>query len=202
MLDRRRLTNRGPFVRQLEERIADYVGVNHCIAMTNGTIALEIAIRALGMTGEVIVPSMTFIATAHSLQWQQIKPVFCDIDPATHNVDPNRIEELITPLTTGIIGVHVWGRPCEIDLLSENAGRNNLKLLFDAAHAFGCSYKGKMIGNFGDAEVLSFHATKFFNTFEGGAVLTNDDLLAEKNRLMKNWSCLFSRGSLEGNLFR
>lgn len=187
LLDRRWLTNNGPFVQEFEQRVADYLGVKHCIAMCNATVALEIAIRAMGMTGEVIVPSFTFIATAHALQWQEITPVFCDVDPRSHNIDPGRIEEMITPRTTGIIGVHVWGRPCEIEVITEIADKHHLKLLFDAAHAFGCSYKQRMIGNFGDAEVLSFHATKFFNTFEGGAVTTNDDDLARKIRLMKNF---------------
>lgn len=187
ILDRRWLTNSGQYVKELEQRIAELVGVKHCIAMCNATVALEIAIRALGLTGEVIVPSFTFIATAHALQWQQIVPVFCDIDPATHNIDPGRAEELITPRTTGIIGVHVWGRACDTEALGEIAQRNNLRLLFDAAHAFACSYKGRMIGGFGNAEVFSFHATKFFNTFEGGAVTTNDDELATKIRLMKNF---------------
>ena len=187
MFDRRWLTNNGPYVREFEQRLADYVGAKHCIAMTNGTIALEIAIRALGMTGEVIVPSFTFIATAHALQWQEITPVFCDIDPQTHNLDPAKIEAMITPRTSGVIGVHVWGRPSEIDALTNIARKHNLKLLFDAAHAFGSSYRGQMIGNFGDAEVYSFHATKFFNAFEGGAIVTNNDNLAAKVRLMKNF---------------
>jgi dTDP-4-amino-4,6-dideoxygalactose transaminase len=155
--------------------------------MCNGTIALEIAIRALGLSGEVIVPSFTFVATAHALQWQQIEPVFCDIDPNTHTIDPGRIEELVTPRTSGIIGVHLWGTPCDIASLSEIAERRNLRLLFDAAHAFGCSGQGSMIGNFGDAEVFSFHATKFVNTFEGGAVVTNNEELAHKMRLMQNF---------------
>jgi dTDP-4-amino-4,6-dideoxygalactose transaminase len=187
LLDRHWLTNKGPFVRQFEQRVADLLGVKHCVAVCNGTVAMEIAIRALGLHGEVIVPSFTFIATAHALQWQEITPVFCDVDPATHNLDPVRVEAMITPRTTGIIGVHVWGRPCAIEALSEIAQRHGLKVLFDAAHAFGCSYKGRMVGNFGAAEVLSFHATKFFNTFEGGAVVTNDDELAVKVRLMKNF---------------
>ena len=187
LLDRRWLTNNGPYVQEFERRIADMMGVKHCIAMCNGTIALEIAIRAAGLSGEVIVPSFTFIATAHALQWQGITPVFCDLDPSTHNIDPRQVEQMITPRTTGIIGVHVWGRPCDVDALNEIAYHHNLKLLFDAAHAFGCSYKGSMIGNSGDAEVFSFHATKFFNTFEGGAVLTNNDELAGKTRLMKNF---------------
>ena len=187
LLDRRWLTNNGPFVQEFERRIADFLGVKHCIAMCNATVALEIATRALGLHGEVIIPSFTFIATAHALQWQEITPVFCDVDPATHNLDPARVEAMITPRTTGIIGVHVWGRPCAIEALSEIAQRRHLKLMFDAAHAFGCSHGGRMIGNFGQAEVFSFHATKFLNTFEGGAVVTNDDDLAAKIRLMKNF---------------
>ena len=187
LLDRRWLSNNGPFVQELEQRIADLLGVKHCIAMCNATVALEIAIRATGLAGEVIMPSFTFVATAHALQWQEITPVFCDVDPQTHNVNPHRIEEMITPRTTGIIGVHVWGRPCNVEVLTEIAQRHRLKLLFDAAHAFGCSHKGRMIGNYGNAEVFSFHATKFFNTFEGGAITTNDDTLAAKIRLMKNF---------------
>lgn len=187
MLDRRWLSNNGPYVQEFERRIADMIGVKHCIAMCNGTVALEIAIRSLELKGEVIVPSFTFVATAHALQWQQITPVFCDIDPRTHTIDPSCIEKMITPRTTGIIGVHLWGRPCDIESLEEIAASHRLKLLFDAAHGFGCSYKGGMIGSFGSAEVFSFHATKFFNTCEGGAIVTDDDALADKIRLMKNF---------------
>ncbi|HVM48660.1 MAG TPA: DegT/DnrJ/EryC1/StrS family aminotransferase, partial [Candidatus Acidoferrum sp.] len=185
--ERKWFTNNGPYVRQFEQKLVEMLGVRHCIPVCNATIAMELAIRALGQTGEVIVPSFTFIATAHALQWQGITPVFCDIDPATHNLDPAKVEQMITPRTTGVIGVHVWGRPCEVDALSDVARRHGLKLLFDAAHAFGCSAGGRMIGNFGDAEVFSFHATKFFNSFEGGAIATNDDKLAERIRLMKNF---------------
>jgi dTDP-4-amino-4,6-dideoxygalactose transaminase len=187
LLDRRWLSNDGPYVQELEKRITDILGVKHCIAMCNGTVALEIAIRAAELTGEVILPSFTFIATAHALQWQEITPVFCDIDPQTHTINPWRVEAMITPRTTGIIGVHVWGKPCDVETLTEVAQKHNLKLMFDASHAFGCSYQGYMIGNFGEAEVFSFHATKFFNTFEGGAVVTNNDELAAKIRLMKNF---------------
>jgi dTDP-4-amino-4,6-dideoxygalactose transaminase len=187
ILDRRWLTNGGRYVREFEQRIAELVDVKHCIVMCNATVALEIAIRALEMTGEVIVPSFTFVATAHALQWQQITPVFCDIDPRTHTLDPERVEQMITPRTTGIIGVHLWGRACNIEPLTEIANRQGLKLLFDSAHAFGCSYKGRMIGGFGNAEVFSFHATKFVNSLEGGAVVTNDAELAERIRLMKNF---------------
>jgi dTDP-4-amino-4,6-dideoxygalactose transaminase len=187
IIDRRWLTNRGALVQEFEARVARFLGVRHCIAMCNATVALEIAIRALGLRGEVIVPSFTFVATAHALQWQEITPVFCDVDPLTHNLNPAKIDAMITPRTTGIIGVHIWGHPCDVDALAEIAARRNLTLMFDAAHAFGCSYKGQMIGSFGMAEVFSFHATKFLNTFEGGAVVTNSDQLATKIRLMQNF---------------
>ncbi len=187
ILERRWLTNNGPYVQELEREISQLTNVKHCIAVNNATIGLEIAVRSLGLKGEVIVPSFTFIATAHALRWLGIRPVFCDVDPKTHNIDPAKVESLITPQTTGLIGVHLWGRPCHIDALTEISHKYGLKLLFDAAHGFGCSYKGTMIGNFGDAEVYSFHATKFLNSFEGGAIVTNDDELAEKMRAMKNF---------------
>ena len=187
ILDRNWLTNNGPLVREFESRIAEFLGVRHCIAMSNGTLALEIAIRATGMTGEVIVPAFTFVATPHSLKWQGITPVFCDVDPESMTVDPERLERLVTSRTTGIMGVHLWGRPCNVEALERIARKYNLTLIFDAAHAFGCSWKGKMIGGFGRAEVFSFHATKFFHSFEGGAVVTNDDELAARMRLMKNF---------------
>ena len=187
ILDRNWLTNNGPFVQEFESRIADFLGVKHCVAMCNATVALEIAIRAAGLEGEVIVPAYTFIATAHALQWQAITPVFCDLDPRTHNLDPAKIEPLITPRTSGIIGVHVWGRPCPIDELTAIARARDLTLMFDAAHAFGSSYRGRMVGGFGLASVLSFHATKFLNSFEGGAVVTDNDDLASRIRLMKNF---------------
>ncbi len=187
LLDRRWLTNNGPYVQELEKKVASMLQVRNCIAMCNGTIALEIAIRANKLGGEVIVPSFTFAATAHALEWQGIEPVFCDIDPRTHTSDPSKIESAITPRTTGIIGVHLWGRPCDVEAIIEIARKHDLKLLFDAAHAFGCTYRGRMLGNYGDAEILSFHATKVINAFEGGAVVTNDDALAEKMRLMRNF---------------
>ena len=187
MLDRHWLSNNGPFVQELEQKLAGYLGVKHCIAVCNATVALEIAARALGLQGEVILPSFTFIASAHALQWLGITPVFCDVDPLTHNIDPMKVENLITQHTTGILGVHVWGRACHIEKLSSIAKKHGLRLMFDAAHAFGCTHQGKMIGGFGELEVFSFHATKFFNSFEGGAVTTNNDELAEKLRGMRNF---------------
>ncbi|WP_208600172.1 DegT/DnrJ/EryC1/StrS family aminotransferase [Pseudomonas anguilliseptica] len=167
-LDNRWLTNNGPLVQEFEQRVADKLGVKHCVAMCNGTIALEIAIRALGLAGEVIVPSWTFVATAHALYWQGITPIFADIDPATHNLDPVAVRRMITPRTSGIIGVHVWGRAAPVDELQAIADEHGLKLMFDAAHAFGSSYQGQGIGQFGACEVFSFHATKSFNAMEGG----------------------------------
>ncbi len=187
VLERKWLTNDGPCVKDFEQRICELIGVRHCIAVCNATIGLEIAIKALGLSGEVILPSFTFIASAHALRWLGITPVFCDIDPATHNIDPLRVTEMITERTTAVIGVHVWGRPCKVDALVDLTRSHELKLLFDAAHAFGSSYKGRMIGSFGNAEIFSFHATKFINSFEGGAIVTNDDELAAKLRLARNF---------------
>jgi dTDP-4-amino-4,6-dideoxygalactose transaminase len=184
---RGQFTNDGPLVPALEERIAERLGVKHCLAISNGTAALQIAARAAGMEGEVIAPSFTFVATAHALQWQGIRPVFCDIDPGTHMLDPASAERLITPRTGGIVAVHLWGGPCDIEALTGLARNHGLPLLFDAAHAFGASHDGVMVGNFGSAEVFSFHATKLFHTFEGGAVATNDDALAARVRLLRNF---------------
>lgn len=187
ILARRWLSNNGPMLVEFEQRLVDTLGVRNCVAMCNGTIALEIATRALVLRGEVIVPSYTFVATAHALQWQEITPIFADIDPTTHTLDPDAVRSMITPRTTGILGVHLWGRASAIDELQALADERGLSLLFDASHGFGCSYKQRLLGNFGRCEVFSFHATKFFNTFEGGAVVTNDDKLAEKMRLMRNF---------------
>ena len=187
ILDRRWLTNHGPYVQAFEKRLCNYLGVKHCIAVCNATVGLEIAIRGLGLGGEVIVPSFTFPATAHALAWQGMTPVFCDVDPETHNIDPEQVERLITPRTTGILGVHVWGNACDTEALADIAARKGLRLLYDAAHALGCGHNGQMIGNFGDAEVFSFHATKFVNSGEGGAIVTNDDDLAETFRRLRSF---------------
>lgn len=187
IFERRWLSNNGPLVEQLEAKIAKLLGVQHCIAICNGTVALEIAIRALKLSGEVIVPSYTFIATAHALSWQGISPVFADIDKSTHNIDPDAVRRMITPRTTGILATHLWGNPANISTLKSIADEHGLKLIFDAAHAFLTGHDGQMIGGFGDAEVFSFHATKFFNTFEGGAITTNSQELADTMRLMRNF---------------
>src|SRR5919112_6869591 len=187
IIDSKRLTNNGPYVQEFERTISEMIGVKHCIAVCNATVGLEIAAQAAGLSGEVIVPSFTFVATAHALRWQGIEPIFCDVDWRTHNIDSDQVERLITPRTTGIVGVHLWGRPCDVDRLEEIASGHGLRLLFDAAHAFGCSHGGAMIGKNGHAEVFSFHATKFVNAFGGGAIVTNDGRLADSMRLMRNF---------------
>ena len=187
ILDSRWLTNNGATVQEFESRLTTVTGARHCVAVCNATLGLEIVARACGLTGEVIVPAFTFVATAHALEWVGLTPVFCDIDPATHNLDPEAVERLITSDTSAIVGVHVWGRPCAVGRLTDIARRHRLKLLFDAAHALGCTAGGQAIGGFGDAEVFSFHATKFVNAFEGGAIATNDDDLASRIRLMSNF---------------
>jgi len=187
IFERHWLTNDGQYVRELEQKLANYLGVKHCVAISNGTVALELAIRALGIEGNCIVPSMTFIATAHALKWQGIEPIFADINPQSYNVCVTDIERCINEQTTGIIAVHLYGRPAEVEKLQTLADKYDLRLMFDAAHAFGVSHNDKMIGCFGECEVFSFHATKVFNTFEGGAVTTQNDELAEKLRHMRNF---------------
>ena len=187
ILERRWLSNDGPMVREFERRISEFVGVKHCIAMCNATVALQLVTAALGLKGEVILPSFTFVATAHALKWQGITPVFADVDRKSHNIDPKAVERLVTPETTGIIGVHVWGRPCDTAGLQSIAGKHGLSLVFDAAHAFGSTSAEGAVGSFGICEVFSFHATKFVNSLEGGAVTTNDDELARSLRLTRNF---------------
>jgi dTDP-4-amino-4,6-dideoxygalactose transaminase len=187
VLDSGWLTNGGPLVRDFERRLAEECGVKHCIATSNGTVALELAIRALELAGEVIVPAFTFIATAHALAWHGLRPVFCDVDPATHTLDPLQVEQLIGPRTAAVLGVHLWGHACQIDELAAIADSHGIPILFDAAHAFGCTHRGRPIGGFGACETFSFHATKFVHCGEGGAVATNDDRLAERVRLLRNF---------------
>jgi len=187
ILDSRWLSNDGPFLEEFERRLAALLGVEHCVAVCNATVGLELALRALDAAGEVILPSFTFVATAHAAQWLGLRPVFCDVDPRTHTLDPRCAERLITPRTTAIVGVHLWGNPCAPAALEALAARRGLRLLFDAAHAFGCAHGGRMIGGFGDAEVFSFHATKFVNTFEGGAIATRSAETAARLRLLRNF---------------
>lgn len=186
-LDRGWLTNDGPLVRELEEELAKYIGVAHCVAMANATVAMEVLARALGLKGEVVVPGFTFIATPHAFSWLGLKPVFCDVDRDTHMIDVASAERAVTAQTSAIVGVHLWGNACDVDRLADLARRRDLSLIYDSAHALGAATNGRRVGSFGTAEVFSFHATKFFNTFEGGAVTTNDAALAERLRLMRNF---------------
>jgi dTDP-4-amino-4,6-dideoxygalactose transaminase len=187
VLDNQWLTNMGPLSLELEERIAEMLGVKHCICVCNATIGLELLQRALDLKGEVIIPSFTFIATAHSLRWQRIDPVFCDVRVDDHLIDPDQIEALITPRTSAIMAVPIWGQPCDYEILQNIADKHGLKLIFDSAHAFACKSGDRYLGGFGNAEVFSFHATKVFSTGEGGAITTNSDKLADKLRLMRNF---------------
>ena len=168
------LTNGGPFHQQLERALCSYLGVKHLSLFSNGTLALVTALQALRVTGEVITTPYSFVATAHSLLWNGIKPVFVDIDPNTLNLDPARIEAAITPHTTAIMPVHCYGHPCDVDAIQKIADNYNLRVLYDAAHAFGVQSTSGSILNHGDLSVLSFHATKVFNTFEGGAIVCPD----------------------------
>lgn len=174
-------------MQELERRLAQYLGVRHCVAVCSGTTALEITVRALRLQGEVIVPSFTFVAAAHALMLNGVQPVFCDISPDDHLLDPALLDGLVTPRTTGVLAVHLWGEPCHVERLSRWASLRGLRLVFDAAHAFGCSAGDRMLGGFGDAEVFSFHATKVFNTMEGGAITTSDDVLAHDLRAARNF---------------
>jgi dTDP-4-amino-4,6-dideoxygalactose transaminase len=165
------LTNSGPFHQQLEKALCEYLGVSHIALFTNATIALITALQALRITGEVITTPYSFVATAHSLLWNGIKPVFVDIDPDTLNLDPSRIEAAITAQTTAIMPVHCYGNPCDVDAIQKIADKHNLKIIYDAAHAFGVRDTTGSVLRHGDLSVLSFHATKVFNTFEGGAIV-------------------------------
>ena len=182
-----RLTNGGPFHEQLEERLCEYLGVKHISLFANGTLALLTAMQALEVSGEVITTPYTFIATAHSLHWNQLTPVFVDVDDSTLNLDPSKIEEAITDRTQAIMPVHVYGQPCDVNAIEKIARRNNLRVVYDAAHAFGVRQDGKSILSAGDLSVVSFHATKVFNTFEGGAIISNDAQMKQKIDLLKNF---------------
>lgn len=187
IFDRRFFANHGPLEQQLDAALADYLGVRHAVSMVNGTAALAILLRALDLQGEVILPSFTFPATAQALVWAGLKPVFSDVDPETQAISAGIVEGLIGPHTSAVLGVHVWGRACDPEGLAALADRRGLTLLFDAAHAMGCSYRGKRIGGFGRAEMFSFHATKILNGAEGGCITTNDDDLAVRLRAMRSF---------------
>jgi len=187
MLDARRLTNDGPFVKELEKRLSDLNGGVEVVTVCNATIGLQLLMRALDVAGEVIVPSFTFVATAHACLWEGLDPVFVDVDPVTHVIDPDQVTARLTERTAAIVGVHLWGRMCPVRELERVAHGHGVPLIFDAAHALGCTYQGMPMGGLGTASVVSFHATKFIQSLEGGAILTPDRQLAERVRLMRNF---------------
>lgn len=185
--DNKVLTNGGPFHQQLEQALCDYLGVPHISLFSNGTIALVTALQALRVTGEVITTPYSFVATAHSLLWHNCKPVFVDVEPNTLNLDPAKIEAAITPHTTAIMPVHCYGNPCDVQAIQKIADNYNLRVIYDAAHAFGVQDAGGSILRHGDLSVLSFHATKVFNTFEGGAIICPDAKTKRRIDQLKNF---------------
>ena len=192
------LTNNGPLVNQLELELKEYLSLDHLLYVGNGTIALQLAFKALGLTGEVITTPFSYVATVSSLVWEGMEPVFVDIDSKSLNIDPNKIEAAITPKTSAILATHVYGNPCEIEQIQSIASKHGLKVIYDAAHCFGTTYKGKSVFHYGDIATTSFHATKLFHTIEGGAVFSQDPELIKKIALMRQlWTyrnVLFRRG--------
>ncbi len=181
------LTNNGPFHQQLEKELCDFLGVPYISLFANGTLALVTALQVLRITGEVITTPFSFVATTHSLWWNNIKPVFVDIEPEYYTLDPDKIEAAITPQTTAILPVHVYGNPCKIEKIQKIADAYGLKIIYDAAHSFGVKYKGTSICNYGDLSVLSFHATKVFNTMEGGAIICHSPEIKQRIDYLKNF---------------
>lgn len=185
--ERQWLTNNGPLVNELELKLKEYLDLKHLLYVSNGTVALQIAIKALGLKGEIITTPFSFVATTSSIVWEGCKPVFTDIDPETFNMDPEKIESVITPQTSAILATHVYGNPCDIDRIETIAAKHNLKVIFDAAHCFGSRYKNRSVFEFGDISTTSFHATKLFHSIEGGAVFTKDPELLKKMAFMRNF---------------
>jgi dTDP-4-amino-4,6-dideoxygalactose transaminase len=185
--DSHTLTNGGPFHQELEQKLCEYLGVKYISLFSNGTLALVTALQALRITGEVITTPYSFVATTHALWWNNIKPVFVDIEPSTFNIDPDKIESAITPQTTAILPVHVYGNPCNVLKIKEIANTYGLKVIYDACHTFGSTKKGIPILNFGDLSVMSFHATKVYNTFEGGAIVCHDEATKKQIDNLKNF---------------
>lgn len=181
------LTNNGSLLQELEQRLVDYLGVKNLILVANGSFALQLSYKALELKGEVITTPFSFAATTSTLAWEGLTPIFADIDPHSFNIDPAQIEAQITPQTSAIVPVHVFGNPCDVEAIQAIADKHNLKVIYDAAHAFGSEYKGQSVLNYGDVSTLSFHATKLLHTIEGGAVITNNDELAKKIRTMINF---------------
>ena len=185
--DSNQLTNHGPLVAELEQKLKNYLGVKHLFFVSNGTIALQIAIKALDLKGEVITTPFSYVATTSSIVWEGCQPVFVDIDPQTLCINSDLIEAAITPETTAILTTHVYGIPCAVERITQIAQKHGLKVIYDAAHAFGVRYHGKSLASFGDIATLSFHATKLFHTVEGGAIITEDDAAAHRISYLRNF---------------
>ncbi|MDP3200377.1 MAG: DegT/DnrJ/EryC1/StrS family aminotransferase [Algoriphagus sp.] len=185
--ERNWLTNNGPLVNELELSLKEYLGVNHLLYTGNGTIAIQIAIKAMELTGEIITTPFSYVATTSSIVWEGCKPVFVDIDPATCNIDPNKIEAAITPSTSAILATHVYGIPCDVEAIDRIAKKHKLKVIYDGAHAFGVKVKGRSIFSYGDVSTCSFHSTKIFHTIEGGAVFTTQPELLKKMAYFRNF---------------
>ncbi|TKB97630.1 DegT/DnrJ/EryC1/StrS family aminotransferase [Pedobacter cryophilus] len=185
--ERQWLTNNGPLVNELELKLKNYLQVEHLLYVTNGTLALQIAIKALDLKGEIITTPFSYVATTSSIVWEGCKPVYTDIDPETFNIDPKKIEAAITPQTSAILATHVYGNPCDIDAIQAIADKYNLKVIYDGAHCFGTKYKNKSVYEYGDISTTSFHATKLFHSIEGGAVFTKDPDLLKKMSHMRNF---------------
>jgi dTDP-4-amino-4,6-dideoxygalactose transaminase len=181
------LTNHGPLVHELEERLKAFLGVKHVLLTNNGTLALQVAYRALGISGSAVTTPFSFVATSSSLQWEGIRPIFADIDARTWNISPEHIESRIVSDTTAIVGTHVFGNPCAVERIEQIARKHQLKVVYDGAHAFGVKHAGQSVLNWGDISTLSFHATKLFHTIEGGAIITNDDEIARRVYLLCNF---------------
>lgn len=185
--ERNWLTNNGPLVNELELKLKEYLGLDHLLYMSNGTITLQIAIKALGLKGEIITTPFSYVATTSSIVWEGCEPVFVDIHPDTFNMAPSKIEAAITENTSAILATHVYGNPCDIDAIDKVAKKHNLKVIYDAAHCFGTTYKGKSVFEYGDISTISFHATKLFHTTEGGAVVTTQPDLLKKMSFLRNF---------------
>jgi len=181
------ITNHGKCVTDLEKKLKKHLGVKHLLCLSNGTLALQVAIKALDLKGEIITTPFSYVATTDSIVWENCTPVFADIEPDTLTIDPKKVEEAITPRTSAILATHVYGNPCDVEALENIARKHDLKIIYDAAHAFGVKYKGKSVLNYGDISTLSFHATKLFHTVEGGAVITNDPHVNHRNSYLRNF---------------
>ncbi|MBC7850752.1 MAG: DegT/DnrJ/EryC1/StrS family aminotransferase [Chitinophagaceae bacterium] len=185
--DRNWLTNNGPLVNELELKLKEYLSLPHLLFVTNGTVAIQLAIKALGLQGDIITTPFSYVATTSSIVWEGCAPVFCDIDPETLNIDAGKIEDCITDKTVAILATHTYGNACDIESIQQVAEKHKLKVIYDAAHCFGTKYKGESIFKFGDISTASFHATKLFHTIEGGAVITNNPDLLRRMAYMRNF---------------